>query len=275
MRTSKPRRTRAPRAFEIRLLSLTAIPARLDIAVADLQAGLPPLLLAQASDTPPEASTRDLATLLSIVMREMATFGAEQVRLELTRQGAADLTGPVILTELAARLTCVSHDLDEDVQQLRATVLRKLRPRPLSTAARSRAVRDLITRGLLPIVNRYARRVTHEGFALGRASEMQAVQVPTTRFDLARRRPPVTIDQVVFTAILDHSVCDHCETVDGEVVAFGSARYDELMPPYYLCRGQENCRCAFVAVLSDGNIITIEDGEVVDEQEASDDLDES
>jgi hypothetical protein len=54
------------------------------------------------------------------------------------------------------------------------------------------------------------------------------------------------VDGVELSALLDDNTCDHCERMDGEAFDFGSAGYEENVPPLRECDGGNRCRCLYV-----------------------------
>lgn len=239
-------------------MSLTTIPARLDAAVADVKAALPDLLRYMAESDDPSLDA--ITSLFAHTMQDIAQFGAGEVRLELSRQGA-DLDGVPETSSVEQDVTNEAAreaaDLQRELAGIKDEIFKKLRKRRVSAAKKRKAAFDALERRLNALSHRAARRVVHEAFAKSRAREMRSLSSPAEAIHLRRGRRAIQIEQLVQTAVLDSNSCEECREVDGEVLEFGSERQQELEPPYYRCLGGDACRCAQVPKLegdSDGAV---------------------
>lgn len=184
----------------------------------------------------------------------LATYGAEQVRLELARQGAPlSVKHPIATSTVALTLddTLAQAAIGMTKQSARA----QMNASAINTAARMNAqlrgvildeairVRRSGVRGVelsrelqkaLDIsantnIVTPARNEIHEAFALGRAAEAHA------------HRALITTCQQ--SALLDTRTCTECASIDGVTFVYGSEEQQRAQPPYVNCQGRENCRC--------------------------------
>lgn len=262
---AKPRKPRrGPKKYEAKWMSLAEIPERLDASLFSLRSDLESGLMAVEDVSDAEAA-------IVTTLHDMAQFGAEEVRRELVRQGAS-IHVEATPVDLSAATAAIIADLATAIRTQVREMDGALRRKTLTESQRQDALLDHMARRIPSIAGRFARRAVNEGFALGRASELRALsQRPISLARGKRKKDDLIIDKVVQTAILDKSTCEECEKVDGEVTVFGSARQEELAPPYYRCLGGENCRCVQLAILSDDTMIEIADGKVVEIYEPEDD----
>jgi hypothetical protein len=250
--------SRRPMKFEAQVLSLTEIPKRLDLARDGL--------VAKADDD----------ALLQETMQDIASYGAREVLVELTRQGApaqlvdrpvsVDVDGIYagLLTDRARALTLLREDYEARLGRRRIGAERK--------AALTREFTDVRRPALL---KRFANRAVNEAFAYGRAQAIQALRrsrMPT-EYELAYRDEQgrfistveaiaggeAIVDAVIQTAVMDTGTCDECAEVDGEQMELGSDRQEELRPPYVKCAGGDHCRCVQIALLADGTEVDVSD----------------
>ena len=248
--------SRRPMKFEVRVLSLTEIPPRLDLATQQLL-------------------DADTDAQLARTMQEIATYGSHEVLRELVRQGAPDrlLTEypPLVVTNLCSTLAA---DRSLELSAARAQIVHKLSQRRLRGDRLQQWTEHLLARRTRPMSRRYAARAVNEAFAFGRTTVVDAFR-RTRGFDLAKQYRDengkfisvidalaggdVSVDAVVQTAIMDTNTCDECADVDGEVMDFGDDRQLELHPPYALCLGEDRCRCIQVALLDDGSEINVDE----------------
>lgn len=256
------RLSRQPTPFEIRTLSLTEIPPRLDAAVEALRSGTP----------------------LTTVVQSIADFGSQEVCRELVRQGvdARILNAPPVvdITECVVRL---EHDRAEEDAAARLAVERRLNRTRLRADARARVQAYLLDRRAPTVTKWQAVRAVNQAFALGRRTAIAAFQRPDA-VSLAKgpyrdengkfiskieavNSGIVAVDAVVQTAIMDTNTCDECAAVDGEVMELGDDRQQELHPPYIKCLGDDRCRCVQIAVLEDGSEVNVDE---IDEDTLSD-----
>jgi hypothetical protein len=251
--------SRRPMKFEAQVLSLTEIPKRLDLARDGL--------VLHADDD----------ALLQDTMQDIASYGAREVLVELTRQGApaqladrpvtVDVDGIYagLLTDRARALTLLREDYEARLGRRRIGAERK--------AALTREFTDVRRPALL---KRFANRAVNEAFAYGRATAIQALRrsrMPTDEFELAYRDESgrfistveaiaggeAIVDAVIQTAVMDTGTCDECAEVDGEQMELGSDRQEELRPPYVKCAGGDHCRCVQIAILADGTEVDVSD----------------
>jgi hypothetical protein len=241
--TSKRLLGRRPKKFEAKLLSLREIPRTLDLAVSDVVAALP---------------TAERDARLLVTMQEVATFGAREVFRELVRQGAPsallDERLPVDVTALCAQ---IAGDCDLELAAAQAEVDTRLRRKRLSEVRRAEILGELVECRTPGILKRSANRAVHEAFAFGRAQAMQALR--KNRPGALSLAADVSVEAVVQTAVFDTNMCEACEAVNGEVMEYGSARQEELHPPYVKCLGGDRCRCIQIALLSDGREIDVDE----------------
>lgn len=219
----------------------------------------------------------DLEREIRAAQTRVAAFGAQQVRAELQRQGAPlpsslrsresywaeHYYGNALL--LAQRTLADTPDDPNDdptagasavaatsslVSSAKVTAKKLLdqwKTRVLETAIRLRrtglrgdALRDAIVHELDDVIEQSvkgdATGEVNEAFGIGRATEASA------QSDL--------IQDVVYSALMDVNTCEPCAELDGEVMAYGSPRYYETMPPYRKCLGnkgkQDACRCVHI-----------------------------
>lgn len=69
----------------------------------------------------------------------------------------------------------------------------------------------------------------------------------------------IVVDAVIQSAVMDTNTCDECADVDGEQMELGDDRQRELHPPYVKCLGGDRCRCVQLAMLSNGDIIDVDE----------------
>lgn len=267
-----PATTRKLRRVEQRVMSLSTIAPMLDRATASLKDALLPLLSDVAvAPVRPSPAGASLCDLLSGTMRDLADSGAREVRHELARQGAHDLFRVDYVHAEGARIievvTLCAHDLEADLRHLTSAIARSLKTRTLTTAKRRAALRDLLARRLPALAGRYAARAINEGFAIGRTTEIARLRRPRGANEVhLSTSGTYLIEQVIMTAVLDRNTCEECDAVDGRVMDYGSDEQQELEPPYYKCLGGARCRCQQIAVLADGDLLTIVDGEITDDE---------
>jgi hypothetical protein len=269
---------RQPTPFERTVLSLHEIPSRLDYEEEQLARKIAQVRLAQLtylanlvakkdgrSSTAAHTDIRPdqiklparLASQIEALIRQsqdqMAQYGAQQVRLELVRQGAPiQLDGldgydvfdgdPMMLDDGGAsrsRVTARSHlvssakaaakRLNEGwVQKVLDQAIR-LRKVGLTGNKLEREIVSALSPDAATNIIPTAQEEIRESFGIGRGTE-------------ASRHADV-IEKVVQSAILDRGTCAACESVDGEEMQMGTSRQVQLNPPYVLCKGKEKCRC--------------------------------
>lgn len=238
-----PRKTRLgrkPTALEARLLSLHEIPEHLDAGRDGLRGALASAL---------QAGT-EIGPVFTAAMTREAEYGAAQVRLELSRQGL-DVAQAVVPGEgLDALIASGTADLVAALKAEYEGLITRLRRRRLSETKRAATLRTLLERAAPGLVHRAADRGINEAFGYGRWVQLTDLQPAIM---LARQRGEFDIDlseiDVVHTAVLDQNLCEECEAVHGEIFDYGSARMDELEPPYIRCLGGNRCRCIHYALL--------------------------
>lgn len=186
----------------------------------------------------------------------VSAFGAQEVRLELQRQGAPiDLHASWL--ERAARTIKLATDPTAGATKKAAkaalTTSAKVTTerendawfnRILETAVRLRRtglqgleLEQAIIDALLPEIDsgldRTAKGKVNEAFSLGRAAEASALSDE--------------IDLVEYSALLDSNTCVNCQALDGQQFAYDSPKYHETLPPYQFCEGNKGqadaCRC--------------------------------
>ena len=64
--------------------------------------------------------------------------------------------------------------------------------------------------------------------------------------DLWSARTGQSVQMVRYSALLDRRTCGPCASEDGRTVAFQSADYEAIKPPFIKCLGWSACRCMFV-----------------------------
>jgi hypothetical protein len=280
-------RTREPNEFERRVMSFSEIPRRLDREIDSLVGQLADIRRLQiqeaaralvaidrqsSADRPFSAlNPRDFAlkhgpeitTAIRKMQRAIVDYGAEQVRLELRRQGMpialvedsgaallldATVSGPSVkggvITKRAVRdqLNASAKAMADQLNsQLRTTVMTeavRLRRSGLVGDDLELAIEEVVSvsggRNLLTPV----RAEVHEAFGLGRVAEASQRQNE--------------IAYCVQSALLDNATCGECNDVDGQTFAFGSDTQIAYQPPYVNCRGRDNCRCVQLYVYAGG-----------------------
>lgn len=249
----RPAFHRRPKRFEARLLSLRDVPPMLngssDVARAVIRSW----------EGGPADVSRHARGLMSALVETVASMGAREVYREVIRQGAS----PTLLTSSLPSVDVATESMAETVLQDYA--------HHVASAARgitSRLARRAIHRErradlqattlafLVPgIASRHAKSAMNHAYAYGRQQAMVT---------LAKA---IEIDAVVQSAVMDTHTCDPCAEVDGEVFEYGSARQEELRPPYVKCLGalrdpdgiDNPCRCVQIALLSDGRQLEVDE----------------
>jgi len=56
------------------------------------------------------------------------------------------------------------------------------------------------------------------------------------------------IESLEYSAVLDRSTCDECESADGKVFAVNSPEHFAYLTPYAKCAGRSRCRCVLLPV---------------------------
>lgn len=248
--------SRKPMKFEAQVLSLTEIPPRLDGAVLSLV-------------------EQDTTAHLRASMYDIAFFGAQQVLLELHRQGAPEaILGLHVELDVEPLWEAVTRDRHLELASVRSQIVHKLSQRKLTGARLAEWSDELLERRTPAMVKRFANRAVNEAFALGRMTAINLFRRPHD-FDLAKKYRDadgkfisifeavqggdVLVDAVVQTAVMDTFTCDPCAEVDGEVMDFGDKRQLELHPPYVKCFGGDRCRCIQIAILDNGAEVNVDE----------------
>lgn len=248
---------RQPTPLEERLLSLEAIPLRLDAEIAGLVDILRLLRTDQLADlTTADAArdlTEDIRAILTQTSRRLARYGAFERQQEYARQGhsfsltddrAADFDlidtqagqHPRLQAVVDRRTLRLTRDWQDE---LHAAEDRVRRAKPFSHEAEWH---DLATRSLDIGLWAAARAVINTGFAGGRSLERQRFMA------LKKHDEDLFVERLVFSAVLDKNTCDECYDADGTEFDADSHLADLFEPPYYKCLGGENCRCQLIAV---------------------------
>lgn len=265
--------SRQPTTFELRVFSLADVPDRLDRETEGLITTLADLRRRQLEKLADQIATKDARTTtgeftdirptefsvplkadveraIKQALLRVAAFGADQVRLELQRQGAdiaaqAPFPGDArVLAGAGANKTIAKSALTTSAKIATETETDAWFNRILETAARLRRggtqgddLADAIQQTLLPELDTglkaLAKGEMHEGFAIGRAAEAT--------------RQQDRIELVEYSALLDANTCDPCADEDGHTFAFDSDEYHRTLPPFKDCDGNKGrpdaCRC--------------------------------
>ena len=270
---SLPSFGRPPTAFERTVLSLHEIPNRLDMEEEQLARKIAGVRLEQLNYLAQLAAQKDsrtstaahtdlrpdtiklparLASAIESIIRQhqdsMLKYGAQQVRLELVRQGAPvqlddlDNLDVMMLLDRGAtsnRLTARSHLVssakaatkrlnDQWIQKVMDLAIR-LRRTGLTGTKLEREIVSVLSQEAAVNILSTAQEEIREAFGVGRGVEASA------HADI--------IEKVVQSSVLDRNTCGPCESVDSEEMEMGSPRQVQLNPPYVLCKGREKCRC--------------------------------
>ena len=254
---------RNPTDFERQVLSFMEIPSTLDGAVAALVARLTAIREKQIREASKGiaasvGTTFEGLRASNIVMKYqgevlaavqaaqklVARYGAEQVRLELKRQGApielrADEDEDQVLTLdigpgpaaslMKASASNVAASLTAQLQAVIADIGTRLARAGIRGAELQRRIGQEATQSASRNIATAVRGEINEAFAVGRSAEA------------SRRRSLIVY--AVQSSLLDQGTCVECKAVDGEEFPYGSPRQIALQPPYVECKGRENCRC--------------------------------
>jgi hypothetical protein len=257
---------REPTELERKLLALAEIPDTLDTAVEKYTADIVALRRAQLKRaaawlaskkdltgiTPeqiPMSDAGDAFTITREVQDAIEQFGAQQVRHELIKQGAAleladaaiyrdtlVLAGdkPSARASLKGALVASARSFaDWIVTEWRSDILdagvRLSRTGLTGDELETELLKELDQRAEQGVL-RFTKQKVNEAFGIGRAREAEVHKD--------------VIARVVQSALLDHNTCKPCAAVDGAEMVYGSAQQKRLAPPYRNCAGKESCRCA-------------------------------
>lgn len=258
---------REPSELERRIVSLAEIPDTIDTASTRLFEALRNIRVRQLeaaatwleshddfenmrADQVPMPEAAEIEREIRAMQDALATFGQQQVRLELIRQGAplqladtfADEGGALTLDSGAARnrrtlrgalVTAARATSEWMIGDWRADIIdgavRLRRTGLTGTELSERLISNMRPEADKGIM-REVKAKANEAYALGRAREAEA------RSDI--------IDRVVQSALLDGNTCRPCAAVDGREFDYGSREQREHAPPYVRCAGKESCRCA-------------------------------
>ena len=288
-RRTRQTRRRNPTDFETVVLSLNDIPRVLDRATDGLVRSLTDvrerqvrwlvsMVAAMTAANPGKPFTgldpayltmpgeAEIERIIRDHQAAVALYGAEQVRLELKRQGAnidlkhsaservaftlaateielADTTATAVtkktsvraLLDASARTT--SSRLNASLIASVVEEAQRFRRAGLVGAALERALIGALAQAAGTNVSGPARAEINEAFGLGRANEA------------AQHR--AIVDRVIQSALLDRTTCAECEAVDGREMVYGSPEQVRLTPPYVNCQGRENCRCVQLLIIKD------------------------
>jgi hypothetical protein len=276
---------RQPTAFEERVFSLAEIPRRLDYEIMALGFTLTNLRHQQVRDAAKELARLDAASpdrspfsrlrpqdfrlkhegailaALKKAQQAVAEYGAEQVRLELRRQGApielsldteddkvlmldevtarAGMNSPSsVRTQLATSARATSDALNAQMRSVLLQEAVRLRRTGLTGDALESAIVDAVLPSAARNVATPVRGEVHEAFALGRSAEA------------ARNRDRIAY--AVYSAVLDNRTCSPCGSMDSQMFEMGTEEQVRSQPPYVHCVGKENCRCVQLYVYSGG-----------------------
>lgn len=266
---------RAPTALEAAIFSVEDVPAQLEAAAERLAGEMAAVrrtqleaILAEVVRKDARTSTGDftdirpseirlpgIPTLKSAIRATQSavfTYGVDQVRQELTRQG---LTPVAVLDAVDDSRKAAASALVSSAQvsaermsdtwygRILETVLSERRSGKqgdaLKAAVEARLADDV---DKAPIGE--ARAEVNEAFAVGRAVEA------------ASRRDD--IDVVQYSALMDTNTCGPCAALDGTRFAFQSEEYYRTLPPYAGCDGNKGradaCRCVHLYLLKDRTV---------------------
>lgn len=265
---------RQPTRLEMLILSLVDIPRRLDTEIDALVNRLTEIRRRQlrwaaaklarldARPTQPFTDIRPGALKLPYqaemtrAIREtqdnLIQFGAEQVRLELRRQGAP-------ITIFASETVALAQNTPGEAK-------RTVRSHAVTTAKiTSKRLTDTWESSILDAATR-DRRVGTQGADLeaaiiqelddaaesgvGREVNARAQEAFSAGRALEANQQSDHIEMVVQSAVLDRNTCMPCEKVDGTEMAFGSDLQQALEPPYVECEGRNQCRCVQLFIYS-------------------------
>lgn len=191
----------------------------------------------------PKPNGVKLRQAIRAAQTRVMTYGAEQVREELNRQGftqSVDLANAPAQSKKAATSALVaSADVTADrlAAEWDAAILEtaiRTRRAGLVGEALERAIKEALDEVALTGVKRAAGEEINEAFGIGRDLEARALQgdgVSST----AR-----------YSAILDANTCEHCADLDGQEFAVGSEEYELHTPPNRNCEGRDSCRCVYM-----------------------------
>lgn len=259
--------SRVPTSFEQRVLSLAAIPQRMEIEASYTLSALEDRRLQDVLSLDchhlADAPETDLLPMLRSAQARLARYGAFEVEAELARQGArltlaadeddprfdaiesAAMVVPSLAETAALHADRLSRGWQSTLKQLSARVRRagKKRQRDWTQHAWQSLAEPQIRDGL----SRALRQIHREAYAYGRHLRMRPAPEALALFALAKDPALDDVDYYLFTAVHDTNLCDECAAVDGTVLSEDDV--DEYEPPYYLCQGGDNCRCELIAVV--------------------------
>jgi hypothetical protein len=263
---------REPTDFERQVLSLTDVPMQLDNAIAHLVRELTRVReqqvrraaryirnidaeqgIAGINDDIPLGYEAEIERLIRASQKAVARYGAEQVRLELKRQGApVDLrfseseilamdATPLGRRDAASLMATSATNTTAQLNAQMRAVISEQALRLRRSGLRGDDLEQRIIQETLPSARRNilqpVRGEVHEAFGVSRTAEA------------LRNRHMILY--AMQSTIFDSKRCANCAGVDGETFVMGSERQLSLQPPYVDCQGRENCRCVQLYIYSE------------------------
>ena len=202
----------------------------------------------------PRALRREKVSDLVALERELYRFGRQTVRDEAKRQARranlnVDLDAvwslrddPIEPTEVSQRMRTRARTFLEKLASRITSVAQEMAQGLHRTKREDFEQSDLdtITNDLTGMFDTAARNqsatLVSESFNMGR--DRQAMEMKEQ------------VQQAVFSAILDGSVCEECEALDGNEYQVDTPEYYAVAPPNPRCQstlgGENQCRCLFV-----------------------------
>ena len=238
---------REPTETERCLMSLNEINPFLDDVthvLADAMVTAVPTMPVDTHDVPARLAAEMVET-----MSDVAEYGAWQVVLEFDRQEVE--VEPGVEIDVGPAIDQVTADLHRVLYDGWTRMAAGLDRRRMPVASRPKYLKALMERDTEHQIRRLAADTVNSAFAFGRS-----VQMLESHKDVMAL---VGIYEfyVMQSAVLDKRTCVECSDVDGEVAPYGSDRQQELLPPYVLCLGGENCRCQQIGVSSRGTVLRL------------------
>ena len=170
-----------------------------------------------------------VADAIEGLLSELMDYGAEQVRNEATKQGAAikakDVEPPDREAFIRIRALAIANILANKMRAALAwEALRQLRGGQLDKGQLTAVIADLSDRDLRTM----SRLSAGEAFNLGRQEQAQGMG----------------IKNITSSAIMDSNTCWFCKDTDRKSWKPGEETTNE--PPYADCAGRDACRCVWI-----------------------------